>query len=182
MWELAWRGRLGHGRGTALYVWIRLYRCMIFFNNGQIISNNWRMCTYFEPDWLPLCGNEACAYFCWETTFHAWWRNAQKSRDSLIFMVWWQYEKHQAFVLSLFLLCFHVSSRLPSNVTLRFWLLSILFLHFVMLTLLVLQVFSNVFTTGNSIRHIMASSGMDLGLYFILRAGEQQYVFAAGCE
>jgi len=51
-----------------------------------------------------------------------------------------------------------------------------------MLTLLVLQVFSNVFTTGNSIRHIMASSGMDLGLYFILRAGEQQYVFAAGCE
>lgn len=25
-------------------------------------------------------------------------------------------------------------------------------------------------------RHIVASSGMDLGLYFILRQGEQQYV------
>jgi len=48
--------------------------------------------------------------------------------------------------------------------------------------LLVVQVFSYVFITGSSIRHIMASSGMDLGLYFILREGEQQYVFAAGCE
>lgn len=63
-----------------------------------------------------------------------------------------------------------------------FRLLSVLFLHFVTSTLLVMQVFSNVFTTGNSIRHHVMG-GMDLGLYFILREGEQQQcVFAAGCE